>query len=136
MKRFIQILCLLLIVTMVLAVPAYAAEQASHFFMSHSCYLWEISDSAFQICYNVTAVGGMDVLGVSEIVVQRSSNGSNWEDVATYYDIYRYDTGYCSNEITYSSATSGHYYRARVTFYAENSNGVGEYTDYTSSLRY
>lgn len=136
MKRFIQLVCLVLIASMLLAVPAYAAEQASDFFAAHSCYLWEVSDSAFQVCFNVTAVGGMDVLGASEIKVQRSSNGVSWETVATYYDYYGYDRSYYSKEITYSSVTSGYYYRAKVTFYAQDDTGVGEYTDYTSSLRY
>ena len=53
MKRLIQMVCLILIVSMVLAIPAFAAEQASHYFISHSCYLWEVSDSEFQVWFNV-----------------------------------------------------------------------------------
>lgn len=134
MKRLIQILCLLLIVSMVLVVPAMAAEQASSFFRSHSCYLWEISDSEFEVWFDVTAVGGMDVLGASEIEVQRSTDRVNWETVATYYDFYGYDTGEYGDCATYSSASTGYYYRARVTFYAENDTGCGFYTDYTSYI--
>ena len=52
MKRFTQIICLLLIAAMVLAIPAFAAEQASIFFSSHSCYLWEVSDSEFQVWFD------------------------------------------------------------------------------------
>lgn len=134
MKRFTQILCLLLIASMILAVPAMAAEQASNFFMSHSCYLWEISDSEFQVWFDVIAVDGMDVLGASEIVVQRSTDRVNWESVATYTDFYGYNTGEYGACATYSSASSGYYYRAKVTFYAENDTGCGFYTDYTSSI--
>ena len=136
MKRFAQIVCLFLIVALVLAIPVFAAEQASDFFMSHSCYLWEVSNSAFQVCFNVTAVDAMDTLGASEIIVQRSADGDDWDDVATYYDFYGYNRSYYSEEITYSSVESGYYYRARVTFYAENDSGIGEYTAWTSSFRY
>lgn len=134
MKRATRFFCLLLIMSLILAIPVFAAEQASHFFASHSCYLWELSDSEFQVCFNVTAVDAMDVLGVSEIKVQRSTDKSNWTTVATYYDYYGYDRSYYSDEITYSSRSAGYYYRAKVTFYAENDSGVGEYIDYTSYI--
>jgi len=136
MKRFVQVVCLLLVLSTVLAIPAFAAEQASDFFASHSCYLWEVSDSEFQVWFDVTAVDGMDVLGASEIHVERSADGINWTTVASYYDIYRYDRSFSSGHVTYSDVTSGNYYRAEVTFYAENDEGVGEYTARTSSLRY
>lgn len=136
MKRLTQFVCLILIASMLLTIHVFAAEQASDFFAAHSCYLWEVSDSEFEACFNVTAVDAMDVLGASEIKVQRSANGSDWETVATYYDIYRYDRSYASGYVTYSSVTSGYYYRAKVTFYAENDSGIGEYTAYTSSLHY
>lgn len=134
MKRFVQVVCLLIIMMMILAIPAMAAEQASNFFMSHSCYLWEISDSEFQVWFDVTAVDGMDVLGACEIKVQRSTDKSNWETVQTNYDLYGYGTSHYGTYVTYSSATSGYYYRAKVTFYAENDLGIGKYTAYTSYI--
>lgn len=135
MKRFIRLLCLLLVVSVLLVIPAFAAEQASRFFASHSCYLWEVSDSEFQVWFDVTAVGGMDVLGVSEVIVQRSTDGINWSAEEFYYDMYDYGTSYYSGHVTYSDVTSG-YYRAQVTYRAENDNGVGEYTAWTSSFHY
>lgn len=134
MKRFTRMVCLILIMSMVLAVPAMAAERASNFFGSHSCYLWEISDSQFQVWFDVTAVRGMDVLGASEIVVQRSTDRVNWESVATYSGFYGYDTSHYGACATYSSASPGYYYRARVTFYAQDGSDRGYYTDYTSSI--
>lgn len=134
MKRFTQLICLLLVASMCLAIPTFAAEQASDFFMSHSCYLWEISDSEFQVWFNVTAVDGMDVLGASIIKVQRSTDKSNWETVQTYYDIYGYDTSFYGSHVTYSSAEAGYYYRAKVTFFAENSSGTASYTSATSYI--
>ena len=135
MKRLVQFVCVLLILSMILSVPAFAAEQASHCFMSHSCYLWEVSDSEFQVWFNVTAVDAMDSLGVSEVKVQRSTDGVNWSTVATYYDFYNSGKSFYSGHVDYSDVTSG-YYRAKVTFYAEDETGIGEYTDYTSSFHY
>lgn len=134
MKRFIQFVCLFLIVSIMLAIPAYAAEQASNYFMSHSSYLWEISDSEFQVWFHVTAVEGMDVLGVSEIKVQKSTDKVNWETDKTYSGRYAYDTSSYNGYVTYSSAESGCYYRAKITYYAENGNGTAEYVDYTSYI--
>lgn len=135
MKRLIQMVCLILIVSMVLAIPAFAAEQASHYFISHSCYLWEVSDSEFQVWFDVTAVDAMDVLGVSEVKVQHSDDGVDWSTLATYYDFYNNGRSYYSGHVDFSDVTSG-YYRAKVTFHAENDTGTGEYIAYTSSLHY
>lgn len=135
MKRFVRIVCLLLVLSTVLVIPAFAAEQGSNFFAAHSCYLWEVSDTEFQVWFDVTAVRGMDVLGVSEVIVQRSTDGVNWSDEAFYYDMYRNGSSYYGGHVTYSDVTSG-YYRAQVTYYAEDDTGVGEYTARTSSFHY
>ena len=135
MRRFIRIVSMVLVLTIAMAIPVFAAEQGSDYFMSHSCYLWEVSDSEFQVWFNVTAVDAMDVLGVSEVIVQRSTDGVNWSDEAFYYDMYRYGKSYYSGHVTYSDVTSG-YYRAEVTYYAENDNGIAEYTARTSSFHY
>lgn len=134
MKRFAQLVCLFLIMSMVLTIPVNAAEQASDYFMSHSCYIVEVSDSEFQVWFDVTAVDGMDVLGASEIKVQCSTDKSNWETVQTNYNIFGYNTGFYGSHVTYSSATSGYYYRAKVTFYAENDTGIAKYVSYTSYI--
>ena len=136
MKRLSQLVCMFLVASMLLAIPAQAATRGSDYFMSHSCYLWEVSDSKFEVCFDVTAVERMDALGASEIKVQRSANGVSWETVATYNDYYRYGSSFHSDEIPFTSVKSGYYYRAKVTFYAEKGNGIAEYTLYTSSLRY
>lgn len=134
MKRLTQFVCAILIVSMVMAVPALATTRASDFFGSHSCYLWEISDKEFQVWFNVTAVDGMDVLGASEIKVQRSTDRVNWETIATYTDFYGYNTSFYGSHATYSSREPGYYYRAIVTYYAKKGNGTGVYTDATSSI--
>lgn len=132
MKRFVRLVCLLLIATMVFAIPANAAERASHFFMSHSCYLWNVSSNGFEVWFDVDAIDGMDVLGASEIKIQRSSDRSNWSTVQTFYNIYEYNTGTAGGHVTFTGRQSGYYYRAKVTFYAQNASGVGEYVMATS----
>lgn len=134
MKRVVPIVCIILIVSIILAIPAFAAEQASHYFMAHSCYLWKVSDTHFQVWFDVDAVRGMDVLGASEIKVQISSDGVNWSTVQTNYNLFGYGTSTWDGHVDYTSAVSGVYYRARVTFYAEDDTGTGEYIDYTSSI--
>lgn len=134
MKRLTRIVCLLLVMSMVLAVPAMAADRASSYFHSHSCYLWNVSSSGFEVWFDVVALDGMDVLGASEIKIQRSTDRSNWTTVQTYYNIYEYNTGSTGGHVTYSGRQSGYYYRAKVTFHAENGNGIGEYVMYTSSV--
>lgn len=134
MKRFTRFVCMLLIAAMVFAIPANAAEQASNFFMSHSCYLWNVSSTGFEVWFDVDAVDGMDVLGASQIKIQRSSDRSNWTTVQTYSGIYEYNTSEAGGHVTFSGRQPGYYYRAKVTFYAENDMGVGEYVMYTSSV--
>ena len=136
MKRVIQLFCLVLIVSMVLAIPAFAAEQASDYFAAHSSYILEVSDSEFQVWFHVTAVDGMDVLGVSEIKVQYSTDTVNWSTVKTYSGQYAYNTGSHNGYVTYSSVTSSGYYRAKVTYYAENDSGTAEYANYTPFVSY
>lgn len=136
MKRLSQLVCMLLVASMLLAVPAQAATRGSDYFMSHSCYLWEVSDSEFEVCFDVTAVDIMDKLGASEIKVQRSANGVSWETVATYNNYYGSNCSFHNDEISFTSVKSGYYYRAKVTFYAKKGNGIAEYPVYTSSLRY
>ena len=143
MKRFIQIVSLCLVLSLILAMPAAAAEsaaRASDYFMSFSCYLWKTSSTQFQVWFDVTALHTMDELGTSVIKVQRSSdNGSTWSTVKTY-NMSDYSSMICENTIrhadcvTYSGASAGYKYRAYVEFYAEDGEGSATYIDYTSAI--
>ena len=88
MKRFIRCTCLILVMAMLLAVPAYAAEseesRGSNYFMNSSVYLCNISGSSFEAWFDVTAVRSMDILGVNFIKIQRSDDGINWTTVSTF----------------------------------------------------
>lgn len=143
MKRFVQIVSLLLVFSLVLAMPAAAAEagaRASYYFAAFSCYLWKTSSTQFQVWFDVTGTHSMDKLGTSVIKVQRSSdNGSTWSTVKTY-NMSDYSSMICENTIrhadcvTYSGASAGYKYRAYVEFYAEDGEGSATYIDYTSAI--
>lgn len=138
MKRFISIVCLILVLSTCLVIPVAAQEvtpYASNYFMSYSTYLWKTSSTEFQIWFDVTAVGGMDKLGVSYIEVQQSSDNANWTSVATYdkddyTQLVASGTGRHESYVTYSNYQSGYYYRAYVEFYAKKGTGTAYYGDY------
>ena len=142
MKRFSRIVCMLLAVVMVLAAPAAAMEnensRASNFFGSSDVYLQQTTSTQFRVWFEVSALYGMDKLGASEIKVQRSSDGENWTTMKTY-SMENYSNMICENTgahasyVTYTGQT-GYYYRAKITLYAENSSGFGEWDRTTSSI--
>ena len=132
----IKCISLLLVLALFLPVNVMAVEsRASYYLDAYSAYIYPAGWGKVQVWFDVTAVRGMDVLGVSEVIVQRSTDGVNWSDEAFYYDMYRNGSSYYGGHVTYSDVTSG-YYRAQVTYYAEDDTGVGEYTARTSSFHY
>ena len=143
MKRFIQLICLLLILSSILGVSASAVEEiqpwGSNYFGSRLGYLIKTSTTQFQIWFEVTSMSTMLELGTSEIVVQRSTDESNWSDMMTFYkSAYTQMTGNNTadyqNYVSYTG-TSGYYYRAKIWFYARNSNGTAEYSYTTGSIK-
>lgn len=145
MKKFVRFVCLVLACSLFLAVPTQATEtvepRESAFFAAHGTDLYKISDTKFQIWFDVTANAGtsMQELGVSEIVVYRSADLQSWAKMRTYtMDDYPQmvanNTGSHIDYITYNFATPGYYYTARITFYAKNSVGIAELDEYTEIL--
>ena len=142
MKRFTQVVCLVLVCAMCLSITAFAAEpvqpRASMFFMSSSVYFWHTSGNNYQIWFDVTAKSTMQKLGVSQIRVQRSTDEVNWTTVRTY-NMEDYSQMTKSNTFKYANyvdytATTGYAYRAIVTLYAKNSSGTGEMDEQTAIL--
>ena len=143
MKRFSQIICIVLVLVTVLSTTAFAAApvepRGSNYFAASSVYFWHVSGSQYQIWFDVTAKDTMTELGASEIRVERSTDLVNWEPAGTYYKSgnsqmttkdpsVRY-----ANYVTYYP-TSGYAYRAVVTLYAKNSSGYGEMDEDTAIL--
>lgn len=140
MKRLIRCVSLLLVMSMLMTVPAFAAEapKASYYFGRLSTYLEKTSGTSFEVWFDVTATGTMEELGVSTIKVQRSSDRSSWTTVKTFS---KADYSQMTDDNTVSHAdcvtytgTAGYYYRAKVTFYAENNSGSSEYVMYTDTI--
>ena len=145
MKRFMRQLCMTLAISLLLVVPSYADNtvepRGSAFFSSYGAALDKASSTSFEIWFDVDSNAAMmDVLGVSEIIVYRSSDQQSWTEAGTFnmedypemIDTYSYShAGY----VTYTNAISGYYYTAYVTFYAEDSRGVGMRDVYTEILR-
>lgn len=144
MKRFTRLVCLFLAMSLLFAVPVFAAEEeeastwGSSYFLTYDAYLYKTTSTKFQVWFEVTARSGMDELGTSKIIVQRSSDGSTWSNMFTYYPDYysqmiKENTSINTNYVPYTG-TTGYYYRAKVTFYAKNSNGTAEYAYTTSKV--
>ena len=141
MKRFARMVCLIIVFSLIAAVPTYASEQsqrASDFFSSFKAYCYASSSTQLAVYFKVVAVDTMDELGASVVKVQRSSNGSDWETVKTFtkesYSQMTYSNTGMHATTLYCAKTSGYYYRAYVTFYAKNSTGTGKYYYYTARI--
>lgn len=143
MKRYIRCVSIALALVMLMVTPAFAAEtaepRASNFFAASSVYFWHVSGSQYQIWFDVTAVGGMNELGASKIVVEHSTDLVNWDPVKTYNKsdysqmTTTKTTASYANYVTYYP-TDGYAYRAIVTLYAKNSSGTGEMDEVTTVL--
>ena len=139
MKRFLRTVCFLMAAVMLFTTTAFAAEsRSSNFFMMTSTYIDHSSTSKLEIWFDVTAVGTMDVLGVSTIKLQRSTDKTNWTTVKTFEKA-DYSVMTCANTVQHSDCvtyygSSSYYYRAYVEFYAKNSSGIGEYGKYTATV--
>ena len=141
MKRLTRCVSLFLVMVLLFTVTAFAAEthRASLFFTRTSTYLEKTSGTTFDVWFDVTATGIMDEVGVSSIKIQKSSDKSSWTTVKTflkenYSQMTDDNTAAHDDYVTYTG-TAGYYYRAKVTFYAENSSGSGEYVMYTSTIK-
>ena len=141
MRSIRKILCVLLTVSLLLAVPVQASEnstRASAFFVSHRTYLYDVDENKFGVWFEVVAKYKMDELGVNYIEMQRSTDQVNWTPVKYYYpsswsQMTGEDTAFYANGVTYTGF-SGYYYRAYVTYYAKSGNSIGEYDTYSDTI--
>ena len=141
MKRFSQVICLLVVLSVISITPAYALESStwgSNYFNSFLAYLHPTTGKQFQIWIEVDTIRTLDKLGASEITVQRSTDNSNWTDMTTYTkSVY---TGLVASNafhheayVTYSGS-SNYYYRAKVWFYGEKDGSTALYSYTTESI--
>ena len=146
MKKPIRFICIILVCSLLLAVPVHAASaaesRASVFFSSYLTDLYKTSSTSFQIWFDVVANAGSSPqeLGVSEIALYQSPDQQSWTRVQTYLmsdypEMVDQNTTSHDGYVTYDTAITGYYYRARITFYAKNSRGIGELDVYTEIIR-
>ena len=144
MKRFIKCVCLLLAMSIMMAVPVCATEntntRGSNFFAASSVYLEPIGGRGFQVWFDVTAVGMMDELGAKSITIQRSTDNANWTNISTYSkntytNLTCKNTGEHASYVTFYGS-AGYYYRAYVELYAKDGNGTAIDGRYTSSIHF
>ena len=142
MKRISKLVCILLVVSFLFAIPVAANDmstKASAFFVRHRTYLYEVQGNTFGVWFDVMATYRMDELGVSCIEIQRSTNQSTWTTVRTCYpssypQMIGTNTAIHADGVTYTGS-SGYYYQAKVTYYAKSGNSEGTYTTYSDIIR-
>lgn len=145
MKKIIRFICMLLVISVFMTIPARAQTAAesrgSAFFAAYGTDLYKTSSTSFQIWFDVDAnLTTMQELGVSEIILYRSADRQSWSQIklyqkGVYSQMIAYNTASHGGYVSYNFATSGYYYRAYITFYAKNSTGIGERDVYTEILK-
>lgn len=142
MTKTIKGVCLILVLSILCTVSVSAEEsatpRASMFFSATETYLYMIDGNRFGVWFDVIATGTMEELGVSTIVMQKSSDGTTWRDIKTFYpenysQMIIEDSVYHADGVPYTG-TYNYYYRAYVKFYAKNSTGSGYLRMYTNIL--
>ena len=141
MKRFIRLVCLLLVFASLAAIPAYAQEQsprASNELSSYRAYCTQLSSTSVGVAYQVLGTDLMDEIGVNTVKVQYSSDKVNWTTAktfrkASYPSMVDYNDCAHAGTLT-ATVPSGKYYRAYVEFYAEKDGSFTERYYYTEII--
>ena len=141
MKRFIRLICLIMVFAIFATVPAYAQEQssrASNYLSSYLAYCTKTSSTTVTVSFMVIGTRTMDEIGANMIKVQYSSDQVNWTTAKTFYkssysDMTDTNTGSHAAEFS-CTVPSGQYYRAYVEFYAEKDGNFAERYYYTEII--
>ena len=141
MKRLIRVVCLLLVMATLAAVPAAAqtpTPRASNYLAGYRAYCTLDSSTSLTVSFFVLGAGKMDEIGVSLVKVQYSSDQVNWTTARTFRkavdaNMVDYDKAAHGGMLT-CTVPSGQYYRAYVEFYAAKDNGFGERYYYTEII--
>lgn len=136
MKRKFRCMSMILAMLMLFSITVYADDSATYsslFFDSYGVGIVKISSTVLEVGYDIVATRTMDKLGVSQIKIQRSSDGNTWTTAHTFSkDTYPWFI--CDNTSSHDGAVrcttlTGYYYRAKITYWAEKEGlGTGQYT--------
>ena len=141
MKRFLRLVCLLLVFATLAAVPAYAQEQSARanlYLSSYRAYCTKTASTSVTVSFHVLGTRRMDEIGASKIKVQYSADKVNWTTVKTFLKA-DYPSMIATNDSSHAAelsctVPSGKYYRAYVEFYAAKDNGSGMQFYYTEII--
>ena len=142
MSKKMRCLSVVVAILLMISMPVYASDSASYsslFFSSYGVSNDKVSSTVLELTYDIVATRTMDELGVSEIKIQRSSNGSDWTTAHTFSsDTYPWFMDYNTSShdgVVRCTTLTGYYYRAKITFYAKKAGlGTGEYTATTETV--
>lgn len=138
------ILILVLSISSLFSISVFASEKdddivvfASTHFAKNDAGVRINSDGEVEVEFTVKGKRPMDEIGVSKIVIQEKY-GTSWSNVktfssSTYSSLMTENDIAHSGEVTYNGK-DGYMYRAKVTFYAEDSSGSDERTVITDSV--
>lgn len=141
MKRFIRLVCLLLVFASLAAIPAYAQEnsaRASAYLSAYGGFCNQTSSTSITVSYQVIGTDTMDEIGANSVTVQYSSDQVNWTTAHTFYKS-SYPGMTITNRGAYAvdltcTVPAGKYYRAYIEFYAEKDGGFAERYYYTDII--
>lgn len=142
MKKCVKIVCLLLTLVLMLSPAVHAAEQGSRYFSSYDAWI-EFSplyDWQLHLCFDVSATGIMDEIGVYSIDIMESTDGVNFTTVDTFYpvsfpEMMDYNSASHAGYVTFYNTVPGRSYKTYVTFWAELDGGAGMGTTYSEIVR-
>ena len=126
MKRFLRLVCLLLVFAIMVAIPAYAQEltpRASTELNAYRAYCTKETSTSVVVSYQVIGTDALDEIGANTIKVQYSSDGTNWTTAktfqkASYPSMVDSNTSMHTGMLT-ATVPAGKQYRAYVVFYGE-----------------
>jgi len=125
-----KIISLFIILAMLLAVGAFAAEQASYYIGSTWADMDALGDGELKIELEVIGTGGMTDIGASKVYLyEKATNSTRYRLKTTFSHTYvgydylmAHNTGF-HDPIIYTSGTPGYSYYVVVDFYAADNTG-------------
>lgn len=132
-KHLTRVIVFLFLVSMVLPLFGSAAviepdrPQASYYLNSYSGYIAALGGGKVAACFTARGTTTMDELGALRVVLEESTDNSNWYTVANYhYSSYSSMMGYGktlhSGSVSYNGV-AGRYYRAYITIWGGKDGG-------------
>lgn len=136
-SKFKKIISLILVITILAAIPVYAAAaeaRASAYFSSYSAYISTSGSGKIDVNFNVVGTGTMTKIGSSVVQIFKA-DGTRVASCSFALNAYSYIMGY--NTFSHSASVpyagvSGQRYYAIVTFFAKDSKG-SDTLNYTTS---